>query len=68
VAEPDGLPGDSWYFDPHARTLAYRVGKYTCFDLVGGTPNGVEFKVVLVYDDHDGESRVRRVARTTSRA
>jgi type II secretory pathway pseudopilin PulG len=53
---PNGVPGGTWYFDEHARSLAYRVGKYTRFDALGGPPNRVEFRVAFVFDDRDGDA------------
>lgn len=50
----EGLPGGTWYYDEHAGSLAYRVGKHTRFDGLGGPASRVEFHVVFVFDDRDG--------------
>jgi type II secretory pathway pseudopilin PulG len=55
-ANPEGLPGSSWYYDEDAKTLAYRVGTYTRFEALGGPPNLVEFRVAFVFDDGDGDA------------
>ena len=52
---PAGLPGGVWYYDEHSSSLAYRVGKHTRFDGLGGPSNRVEFRVVFVFDDRDGD-------------
>jgi type II secretory pathway pseudopilin PulG len=53
---PKGLPRGTWYYDEHAGSLAYRVGKYTRFDGLGGPPDRVEFRVAFVFEDRDGDT------------
>jgi general secretion pathway protein G len=55
--EADNVPGASWYFDEQDGRLAYRVGRHTRFDPLGGTPDRVEFKVAFVFEDRDGDDR-----------
>jgi type II secretory pathway pseudopilin PulG len=54
--DADSVPGGSWYFDKESGRLAYRVGRHTRFDPLGGAADRVEFRVAFVYDDVDGDS------------
>jgi hypothetical protein len=53
---PEGLPRAKWYFDEHAHSLGYRVGKYARFEPLGGPPDRVEFRVAFVFEDRDGDT------------
>jgi general secretion pathway protein G len=55
--ETDKVPGATWYFDEQDGRLAYRVGRHTRFDPLGGTRDRVEFRVAFVFDDRDGDDR-----------
>lgn len=57
-------PGDAenvaratWYYDERDGRLAYRVGRHTRFDPLGGAPDRVEFRVAFVFEDRDGDSK-----------
>lgn len=55
-AAPRGedMPPASWYYDEHSHQLAYRVGRYTRFDPLGGPPERIELETEFVFDDRDG--------------
>ena len=56
--ETDKVPGATWYFDEQDERLAYRVGRHTRFDALGGTPpDRVEFRVAFVFEDRDGDGQ-----------
>jgi type II secretory pathway pseudopilin PulG len=53
---PSRVAPASWYYDEHARALAYKVGRFTSFDGLGGPDDRVEFEVAFVFDDRDGDA------------
>ncbi len=53
--QEDDMPVASWYFDEHAHRLVYRVGHYTRFDALGGSPGRIELKTEFVFDDRNGD-------------
>jgi prepilin-type N-terminal cleavage/methylation domain-containing protein len=55
--ETDDVPGGNWYFDEQKGLLAYRVGRHTRFDPLGGPSDRVEFRVAFVFDDRDGDAK-----------
>ena len=55
--DADKVPGGNWYFDEQDGRLAYRVGRYTRFDPLGGAPDRIEFRVAFVFEDLDGDSK-----------
>jgi prepilin-type N-terminal cleavage/methylation domain-containing protein len=54
--DADGVRSASWYFDEESGRLAYRVGRHTRFDPLGGAPDRVEFRVAFVFEDRDGDA------------
>jgi prepilin-type N-terminal cleavage/methylation domain-containing protein len=57
AGEADAVPRASWYFDERDGRLAYRVGRQARFDPLGGGSDRVEFRVSLIFEDRDGDSR-----------
>jgi prepilin-type N-terminal cleavage/methylation domain-containing protein len=57
AGDTDAVPRASWYFDEREDRLAYRVGRQARFDALGGAAGRVEFRVALIYEDRDGDSR-----------
>lgn len=57
AGDADRVPNASWYFDEQDGRLAYRVGRHTRFDPLGGAPDRVEFRVAFVFDDRDGDDK-----------
>jgi prepilin-type N-terminal cleavage/methylation domain-containing protein len=55
--DADSVPGGSWYYDEQSDRLAYRVGRHTRFDPLGGAKDRVEFRVAFVFEDRDGDSQ-----------
>jgi prepilin-type N-terminal cleavage/methylation domain-containing protein len=53
----DAAPRASWYFDEHDGLLAYRVGRHARFDPLGAASDRIEFRVALIFEDRDGDSR-----------
>jgi general secretion pathway protein G len=52
----DKVPRATWYYDEQDDRLAYRVGRQTRFDPLGGAPpDRVEFRVAFVYEDRNGD-------------
>ena len=51
----DKVPGGNWYYDEQDGRLAYRVGRHTRFDPLGGAPDRVEFRVAFVFEDRDAD-------------
>lgn len=57
TGDTDKVPGGNWYFDAADGRLAYRVGRHTRFDPLGGAPDRIEFRVAFVFEDRDGDSK-----------
>jgi prepilin-type N-terminal cleavage/methylation domain-containing protein len=55
--EAEKVQGGNWYFDEQDGRLAYRVGRHTRFDALGGAPDRVEFRVAFVFEDRDGDAK-----------
>ncbi len=57
AGETDAAPRASWYFDERDGLLAYRVGRHARFDSLGAASDRIEFRVALIFEDRDGDSR-----------
>jgi len=55
--EAEKVGGGNWYFDEQDGRLAYRVGRHTRFDPLGGAPDRVEFRIAFVFEDRDGDAK-----------
>jgi len=53
--EPERIEGGHWYFDTEARTLVYRVEEERTFETPLEGPPRARFRVVLRYEDLDGD-------------
>lgn len=51
VANPDSIPGGSWYFDVPGRILVYRVRNQDYFRGGLGQPARVRFSIRVVYEE-----------------
>jgi type II secretory pathway pseudopilin PulG len=56
-AEPDPLPTGSWYFLTSSKSLIYRVRNQEYFATASNRHDGVELKILPVYDDNNRNGR-----------